>query len=199
MHDFRQELKNAFTEAKRTLNVIEMEIESETDQVLKEMLSCVLNNEQTEDMPIDEVKTRLNNFRKLYNLIKNDVDKVNHKGIAESISKSFKNEAIKDITKIKKLSALFKNDYTLYEIARVPTFFGSSLTAKGIYGIHIKYKVYFDDEEFNTFKALLSERLSSELLQYFNKDDIELSFFLIDGLAGGVLGKRIMLRIKLLE
>ncbi|MCL2385950.1 MAG: hypothetical protein FWC89_00220 [Defluviitaleaceae bacterium] len=206
MHDFKHELQNALAEAQRALNNIVMEIESETDHILKEMLYSILNNEQTEDMTIDEIKNRLCEFRKLYRQIKTNADKADHKSIAESISKTFKKEAINDITKVKKPLTLFSSDYVLYEIARTNTFWGSRITAKGIYGANssnrkalFKPKVYFADEDFNIFKALLSQKLSHELIQHFNKNDIELSFYVVDGLANGVIGKRIMLRIKLLE
>ena len=204
MHDFKHDLKNALAEAKRTLNNIVLEIEAETDQLLKKLLSNVLSSEQTEDMTIDEIKNRLDEFRKLYSQVKNDVDKADHEGIAAALSETFKNEAISGITKIKKPQALFSNDYVLYEFVRINTLFGSSISTKGIYGARssnrrasFKPRVYLDNETFNIFKALLSERLSNELMQCFNKNDIELSFYVVAGLASGIIGKRIVIRIKL--
>jgi len=204
MYNFKRELENVLVDAKRTLNNIMTEIETERDSTLKKMLGNILNDKHTEDMTIDEIKNRLNEFRKLYKLIKSDVDKADHKKIAESIIKIFKSDAIREVKKIKKPSTIFRNDYILYEITRTVTLFSHALVARGLYGAHPltrkispNSRVYVESEEFNILKMLLTDRLSSEIMQYFNKDDVELSFYIVNGIAGGKIGKRIMLRISI--
>jgi len=204
MYNLKRELENALVDAKKTLNNIMTEIETERDSTLKEMLGNILNDEHTEDMTIDEIKNKLNEFRKLYKLIKSDVDKADHKKIAESIIKIFKSDVIREVKKIKKPTTIFRNDYILYEITRTETLFSHALVAIGLYGAHPlirkmspNSRVYVEREEFNIFKMLLADRLSSEIMQYFNKDDVELSFYIVNGIAGGKIGKRIMLRISI--